>query len=483
MKPHTNITVFGCAALIGLTLVSITWYLVKAIPTGTNYTAKYLCTNVFVAGREADAVFKEDILPVNSLLRLLTYHVNRAEHLVTVDLYGMSPVKAVYRESCGCTLVIGTTETQLRAQELTPPDFARTRPVHAPDLAWPAGEQTATDLPSSAIDAAKLNMALDHAFAESGTDIRRRTRAVVVVYDGRLVAERYAPGFHKDMALMGWSMSKSVTNAIVGILKGQGRLDIMSPAPVPEWQLENDPRKAITIDQLLRMSSGLAFHEVYAPHFDATKMLYCSYDMGAIAADCALDSQSRDSWHYSSGTTNIIARMVRGMLTPSTRYYYSFFYKQLFDRIGMYSAIFEPDPSGTFVGSSYLVATPRDWARFGLFCLQDGVWDGQRILPQGWMAYTTTPTPNAPKGQYGAHFWLNAGRPNNPSDRLWPDAPRDAYAALGFQKQVLVMIPSRKAVLVRLGATSDKKAWDTNRFITEVLAALPGETPENAGRP
>ena len=319
---------------------------------------------------------------------------------------------------------------------------------------------------------AMLEKAMDAAFAESSPENLRKTRAVLVVHDGKLISERYAPGFHKDMPLLGWSMGKSVINALVGILTKEGRLDIMQPAPVPEWQKQDDPRKEITIDQLLRMSSGLVFEEVYEPFADATDMLFGSYDFGAFAAAKPLEAEPDTKWYYSSGSVNIVARIVRQIIEQEYEYYYQFLYEKLFDKIGMYSAILEPDSSGTFVGSSFANATPQDWARFGLLYLQDGVWEGERILPEGWVSYTTTPTPGAPKGEYGAHFWLNAGNPGNPDDRRWPGSPRDEYEAAGFQEQKVIIIPSKNLVLVRFGATSDRSAWDTDEFIQNVLAAF-----------
>jgi len=139
----------------------------------------------------------------------------------------------------------------------------------------------------------------------------------------------------------------------------------------------------------------------------------------------------------------------------------------------MYSAILEPDSSGTFVGSSYACATPRDWARFGLLYLNDGVWQGERILPEGWIKYTTSPTAKAPMGEYGAHFWLNAGSESDPNNRRWPSAPRDAFAALGFQEQKVIVIPSKKLLLIRFGATTNRKTWNTDEFIKNVLECLP----------
>jgi len=142
-------------------------------------------------------------------------------------------------------------------------------------------------------------------------------------------------------------------------------------------------------------------------------------------------------------------------------------------KIGMHSAGIEPDSSRTFAGSSYALATPRDWARFGLLYLQNGVWQGEQILGHGWVKYTTTPTPKAPLGEYGAHIWLNSGSADDPENRRWPSAPRDAFAALGFQEQKVIVIPSRKLVLVRFGATSDRKSWSTDEFIKNILACLP----------
>jgi CubicO group peptidase (beta-lactamase class C family) len=244
---------------------------------------------------------------------------------------------------------------------------------------------------------------------------------------------------------------------------------------VPEWQAEGDPRRAITLDQLMRMSSGLQFDEVYLPLYDATQMLYGRADFAAFAAAKLPAGPPESVWNYSSGTANIIARIVRQTVEKEAAGTTDFLRRELFDRIGMTSALIEPDPSGTFVGSSYAVATPRDWARFGLLYLQDGVWRGERLLPEGWVRYSVTPTPGAPKGEYGAMFWLNAGAAGDPALRLWPSAPRDAFAAQGFQEQKLIVIPSRKLVLVRFGATSERRAWNTDAFIADVLAARPRE--------
>jgi CubicO group peptidase (beta-lactamase class C family) len=472
MRRWLKISLWTLAVIIIAAGGVVGWFAGQTGPIGSGFVAKYICSSTFISGRDPAPVFAEDVKPANPLAAFAGFTIDHAEKSVTGNLYGLFDLKAIHREGCGCSLVVGTTAEEMRAQKLVPPGFADNRPRHREDLPWPAGSAATEVSQVEGIDMARLEKAVDAAFAEPGPDNLRKTRAVVVVHDGRLVAERYAPGFHKDMPLLGWSMSKSVTNALVGILVKQGKLDIMQPAPVAEWRKASDPRHEITLDQLLRMSSGLAFEEEYAPLADATDMLFGSYDFAAFAAAKPLEAEPDSKWYYSSGTANIVARIVRQTVEKDYGYYYQFLYETLFDRIGMYSAVVEPDASGTFVGSSYAHATPRDWARFGLLYLQDGVWEGERILPEGWVTYTTTPTPGAPKGEYGAHFWLNAGSPDNPKERRYPGSPQDVYEASGFQEQKVIIIPSKKLVLVRFGATSHRPAWDTDEFIRNILAAF-----------
>jgi CubicO group peptidase (beta-lactamase class C family) len=462
--------------IIGIIMIVVVigagWFAQRVGPIGSGFVAKYICSSTFISDLDPAIVFDEYLKPVNPLAAFVNYTINSEDQSVIASMYGMSKLKAVYREGCGCSLVIDISEEEMRAQKLVPPQFDERRPYRWKNLLWPQGSEVADPNQLEGIDMASLEKAMDAAFAEPGPDKLRKTKAVLVVHDGKLIAERYAPGFHKDMPLLGWSMSKSVTNALVGILVKEGKLDIMQPAPVSEWQDADDSRKNITLDQLLRMSSGIAFDETYGPLADATDMLYGSYDFGAFAAAKPLEADPDTKWYYSSGTANIIARMVRQTIEKEYDYYYQFLYEKLFDKIGMHSAIFEPDSSGTFVGSSYAHATPRDWARFGLLYLQDGVWEGERILPEGWVTYTTTPTPGAPKGEYGAHFWLNAGNPDNPNERRYPGSPREVYEAAGFQEQKVIVIPSKKLVLVRFGATTHRPAWDNDEFIRNILAAF-----------
>ena len=473
MQPWLKRTLIGFGLILLATVIGAGWYLSNTLPIGTGHVAKTLCSNVFIAQRNPETVFQEDIAPVHFLFAITNFEVNEQEKSVTSTAYGFFGTKAIFREGCGCTVVNGISEAELRRQTFMNIELPSSAEKQQTDLLWPTGDRLPVNKTAAGVDAARLNKALDAAFAEPGPEKPRKTRAVVVVYDGQLIAERYAPGFDASRPLLGWSMSKSVTNALVGILVKKGKLDIQKPAAVPEWQNDDDPRRAITLDQLLRMSSGLEFNEAYAPFSDAVNMFYDSYDFAAYAAHKPLEVEPDTKFHYSSGTANIVARIVRRAAESEFRDYYTFIYRELFARIGMRSVIFEPDPSGTFVGSSYVFATARDWARFGMLYLQEGVWEGERLLPEGWVAYTTTPTPTAPQGEYGAMFWLNAGSESNPENRSWPSVSRDAYWASGFQEQRVIIIPSRKAVLVRLGNCSYRDAWNDEEFITGVLAALP----------
>lgn len=473
MGRWVKLVLFSVGILLTVALVGAGWYLYNVMPIGNGHAAKTLCSNIFISGRNAETVFNEEIAPVHFLFSIADFKVDRTAKTVSADAYGFVKLKAIYRDGCGCTIVKGLAEDELRRQNIGYVPDPRFSPERRSKLPWPAGNRGPVVSLPPGINAEKLERAIDAAFAEPGPQNPRKTRAVVIVYDGKLIAERYAPGFDLNTPQLGWSMSKSVTNALVGVLVKKGKLKLNRPAPVPEWQQEGDPRRNITLDQLMRMSAGLEFSEVYAPFSDAVTMFYDSHDFAAYAALKPLDTEPDTKWNYSSGTANIVARIVRQAIEKDHANYYEFIFNEFFARIGMISALIEPDPSGTFVGSSYAFATPRDWARFGLLYLQDGIWDGERILPEGWAKYTATPTSQAPKGEYGALFWLNAGAPENPSDRLMPSVPLDTFFARGFQEQRVFIIPSRKVVLVRFGATSDKSAWDDDAFVANVLAALP----------
>jgi CubicO group peptidase (beta-lactamase class C family) len=296
---------------------------------------------------------------------------------------------------------------------------------------------------------------------------------VLVLQDGRVLAERYAPGFDAATRFCGWSMTKSVINALMGALAQQGRLRVDDRVPIAAWAGPGDDRAALTYDHLLHMSSGLAFDESYDdPFSDVTTMLYGTGDVAAYAADKPLVAAPNTLWSYGSGTTNVLTRALRQLRLPGVPYE-EMPRRLLFDRLGMDSALIEMDETGTFVGSSYMWATARDWARFGELFTANGVWNGERVLPEGWVTYSATPAPADAKARYGAHFWLYNAEEREQARRLSAAAiPSDAFFAGGFGGQRITIIPSRGLVIVRLGYTLDAEAWNNAGFVAQVLEAL-----------
>jgi hypothetical protein len=322
------------------------------------------------------------------------------------------------------------------------------------------------------IDAGKLREAVSDAFNEKDRARPKRTRAVVIVYRGRIIAEKYAEGFSKDTPLLGWSMTKSVVNALVGILARQGKLSLDSKALIPEWSGAGDPRGQINLDQMLRMCSGLGFIENYSdPLSDVVFMLLGTGDAAGYAANKPLEIEPGSQWQYSSATTNIISRILRDVRHEAGDDYFRFPQRHLFSPVGMRSAVMEPDASGTFVGSSFMYATARDWARFGLLYLQDGIWEGKRVLPEGWVQYSIQVTPQAPDGRYGAHFWLKIPRPFR-SPESNPTLPAGMYHAIGHEGQIVTVVPSHQLVIVRLGLSRLDGSWNHEAFVADILSAI-----------
>ena len=444
---------------------------IQQLPIGSAFKAKALCAAVFVSGRDPVTTEREDI-GFSPLFKLYKAKIDRGEKSVTCSLLGIGlfEKKAVYVNQMGCVLLSGVAEEAIRTRK---PGIPSPEPANPETIPWPMGDRMPDGPPPVNIDMAKINSAVGKLFIESNPDKNLYTRSLLIVHNGRLIAESYGPGITKDTLLLSWSMAKSVTNAIVGILAMKGKISLKAPAPVPEWQKANDPRQAITLDQLLRMSSGLEWVEAYAerPVSDVNIMLLLKPDMAAYVASKTLAAKPDTVWRYSSGTTNLIQWIILNTIGNQGAYW-EFPRRELFNKIGMRSAIWETDASGTFIGSSYLYATARDYARFGLLYLNDGVWEGERILPEGWVAYSTIPTPAAAKGQYGAHFWLNGGKDSNPKDRPYPLLPGDAFFARGYQGQTIAIIPSRKLIVVRLGMTYDEN-WGMELFIKNILDAIP----------
>ncbi len=438
-----------------LSILTTSCYVSKRLPVATGYSAKYLCSSYFVSHRNQDSIENADLN--FSIIKYAHNKINEQEKSVTSKILGMAKAKAIYINGRGCILVKGKSEEEIR--KINTPITSNIINADNKSALWPNGDKVEAQLPQN-IDKTKLEIAVEKAFDDSKREKKRNTRAVVVVYNNQIIAEKYSNGFHKDMPLIGWSMSKSITNALAGILVKQGKLDINKAVDIKEWQ--NDSRKEITLNNLLQMSSGLEWNEGYGSLTDVVKMLYKSGDFYQYTIDKPKQVKPDSIWYYSSGTTNIVTGIIRKTIA-NNKEYIEFPKKALFDKIGMQSAIFEPDASGNYVGSSYVYATPRDWARFGLLYLNNGNWNGEQILPEWWVEYTKTPNLKS-NGLYGAFFWLN-------KSKVLRDVPDDTYACYGFQEQRVFIIPSKKLVIVRMGLCDDGD-FDFNEFLSEIIKSI-----------
>ncbi|RYZ20855.1 MAG: class C beta-lactamase-related serine hydrolase [Chitinophagaceae bacterium] len=445
--------------LLLLALGAGTWYASRAFPIITGYFAKNLASGVYVQHRSPESVVREDLsgFPFS----LASWAVNPADSSVEVTVWGFARHKAIYRAGLGCTLLNRVPEATVRAQR-----FALPPAMPASDsLPWPMGDRRSDTFPA-AVDRARLDAAIDKAMQAAAVEKGKAaiTRSFLVVYDGQIVGERYAPGAGPGLVQIGWSMSKSITAALIGILVKEGHLHPEAPAPVPEWK--GTDKEKITLRNLLQQSSGLDFEEDYGKPCEVTNMLFRSDDMAAFTAALPLREAPGSRFYYSSGNSNILSRIIRH--TVGEERYAAFPYTALFHRIGMRSALLEPDPSGTYIGSSYSYATARDFARFGLLYSNGGRWDGEQVLPEGWVAASIQPAASDADGRYGYQFWLNGMDPEHPGRRKFPDVPADLFYAKGFGGQGVYVIPSKKLVVVRLG----QNGIDENTFLRDVVAAV-----------
>ena len=335
-------------------------------------------------------------------------------------------------------------------------------PAQPAETPWPTRAWPAATLPADH----PVHAVIERGYAPEALEPVGEHQALVIVHRGRLVFERYGVSFGPDVTTRSWSMAKSITQALAGFAVMDGKIDIHTPAAVPQWREPGDPRAAITPDHLLRMASGLEWAEVYLPDqpSDVIPMLFGEGqgDTARFAASFPLAHAPDEQFYYSSGTTNIVSRLVADAIGADGEAFHTFMRERLFDPLGMTSADPRFDAAGTFIGSSYCFCTPRDFAKFGLLYLRGGIWNDRRLLPQGWIDYARTHWGTDPEsGPYGAHWWLDLAGPGS-------------FSANGFEGQFIVCCPDRDLILVRNGVTpGDKasvKAW--LRAIAETFPTL-----------
>jgi CubicO group peptidase (beta-lactamase class C family) len=428
--------------------------------------AKVLCSAVFVSGRDPGEAARNsgDVLMASGREKVV-WHVDREQRLVRMTLGGVSREARFYDDQ-GC--IIQRPETP---DVFFTPVPVRTTLPDAMSQPWPMGDRPSEEPLAAGIDRAKLTAAVEAAFEPAGL-----TAAFVVVHKGRLIAERYMPGITKDTQLENWSMGKSLTATLLGLLVRDGVYTLEQPAPIPEWQVSGDPRGRIRIMDLLRMSSGLRFVAPRDPDYTPDKgypdhfYIYTgAVDVFAYSLNQPLEFPVGTVGRYRNSDPLAIGALIKQAVTKRGEEYLTYPQRALFDRIGIRRQVLETDPYGNFILSGYNYGTARNWARLGLLYLQDGVWQGQRLLPEGWAKFVSTPAPAWRQPIYGGLFWINGTGAFS--------LPRDAYFAAGAGGQFALIVPSRELVVVRLGHSGGSQ--EGTRALNAALRLLLNAIPVN----
>lgn len=437
----------------------------ELLKVGANYGAKMVCSNVFIAGRDAQTVLTDDVqAPGHAVLKYLKISVDQQRKTVRAQFLGfVGDGMAVHRPGTGCAAVPDG-DVALASQYQFKPI-----PIWAPssNVPWPTGSQAQTN--------AAVQALLDQdALAGPGM------RGVAVIHRGHLIAQRYGAGFSAASPLLGWSMTKTVTAALVGIQAADGKLSLQQSGFWPQ----DDGRAQITVAQLMAMSSGLRYNESYGDVSDVTRMLYLEPDMAAFTAAQALEATPGSKWSYSSGSTVLLSRIWQRAAAgdastqgpdATSADILALPHNRLFAPLGMSSAVMEADARGNLVGSSYMYANTQDWARFGQFLLQDGVWQGKRMLPAGFVEGMQQVAP-ASGGQYGqGQVWRQGPAGDTPLGQN-PDTrfqlPADTYWMQGHDGQSIAVVPSQQLVVVRLGLTPRRLLYQPQPLLAAVVKAV-----------
>lgn len=445
-----------CVLVLLAVIAAAVWLAVappNLLRVGTGYAAKIVCSNVFLANRNPDEVLQDDVqAPGNPLLRLLRLQVDRQVGTVTTYFLGaFASSTALYRPGLGCTNVIDGQVDQARAISLPRSSTVSANASNAP---WPEG-----------MASVKTDPALQPVL--SNPDLMGPgMRAVLVIRDGKLIGETYGEGFQPTTPLLGWSMTKTVTAVLVGQRVAAGALRLDQDHLLPQWQ--NDERASIKLADLMAMESGLLFNEDYSDLTDVTRMLYLEPDQAKFAAGQQLTASPGVKFSYSTGSAVLAARLWMNSFASRDEAL-QFPKTALFAPLGMTSATMETDESGTFSGGSYLYATPRDWAKLAQMLLQDGVWQGKRLLPEGYVGMMARPT-KASHGLYTEGFMWRVGPglasntdSGQPAETIWFQ---------GHDGQTIAIVPSSKLIVLRMGLTPNRLGYKPQTLLKAVISAL-----------
>ncbi|MBV1924596.1 MAG: beta-lactamase family protein [Flavobacteriaceae bacterium] len=417
----------------------------------SGFSSKSVASHLFIAERSQEYTEAED----NNLpsIGLATNEVHANEKYVLSNTFGIKERKALYRKGLGTVLLPEDASEEDLFKEI--PFRNKTKS----NLPYPYGDLPQKDTVFDNVDYTLLKKNVHNAFVDSEVK-SQKTRSVLVVYKNQIIAEEYTDGFNEESIILGWSMTKSIVNTVLGILEKDKKIKLNQTNLFSEWK--DDKRTDISLKNLINMNSGLAWEEDYTKICDATKMFFLATDMSKIQKEKALIGKPNETWNYSSGTSNLLSGFIRNQFNTQQEYL-DFWYSELIDKIGMHSMLLETDFVGNYVGSSYAWATTRDWAKFGLLYLHDGNWNGEQLINTSWVEFTKKPTQGS-DGVYGGHFWLNAGG-------KYPDVPKDLYSCNGFQGQFVFIIPSKDLVVVRTGLKNNPD-FDINNFLSGIISSI-----------
>ncbi len=436
--------------------------------------AHHLCAGLWVVGRDysrtPDAVVAEDIarFPAFRWEDDFRFTVDAAARVATVSHPAVGSRSARYSGDQGCAILpAGASDVFFAPRDVVNEalrDDARD---------WPTGEGGAlARLPAA--DSIALSAILDWAFDDASLERPQNTRGIVVVHGGRIIAERYAPGWGPYTPQISWSMGKSIAATLTGVLIQEGALQLDAPAPVVEWQAPRDPRRNIKVSDLLRMSSGLDFDNLglnpatsYIAANEHFRIYFDALDVAAHAVNQPARFPPGEVWRYRNSDPLTLVTLGRRTVEARGQDFLEFPQRRLFDRIGARSFVLETDAWGNFIITGYDYGGTRDWARLGLLYLRDGVWEGERILPEGFAAFVSTPAPGDPARGYGGLFWLNRGG-------AMPRLPDDAYWMAGYMGQTTMIIPSRDLVVVRQGPSPGGDGAYMQELVARVLTVIGG---------
>lgn len=438
--------------LISVAIVSGAFALNSTFKVATGFTSHYLCSQFFVLKRDPQKVFDSEIKDRHFLFPTIKFLVSPKDNLVSSAAFGFwGKSYALYRDGLGC---INTSESEIVKLKSEGENLSWNVNLSKGETYYPVDiEPTIQAILEKTIEQGKANKG-------------ENTQALIVVKDGKIVAEAYDQEFNSSSPFLGWSMTKTIVALGVGMLVDDGLLSLDKNT----WSgwAKDDPRSQIKLRQLLNMTSGLEFNEKYAPFSDVVEMLYNSNNMGEFAASRKLRDKIGEKFYYSSGTSNIVANILQESLGGDAHKVIDFFENRLFKPLGLDSAFIEFDSSGNVVASSYMFASLRDWTRIGELVLNKGLWNGKQLVSKKWIDFMTTPTKASEKNEFGAHIWLNSDSKNG---RQYPKLTDKLIQFHGYGKNTVNIIPEKKLIISRVGATIGEK-WDIESFVHKVETAL-----------